>query len=559
MKKYRGIAVSEGYALGPVREWLPNLPEAGTFTHTQSPEKDRPREWARFLQARVGACSHMTELYQQALARVGEHYAGIFKIQLALLQDEELLLRVRRKIMEEGLSAEVAMQAVGEEYGNLFDAMDDEYMRARGADIRDVQRQVLQQLAGDTPLGDGAALPSEEDWPAPYLLAADDILPSQTLALDPGQVLGLILRQGSQMSHAAILARSLGIPAVTGVRDFPRGGGFFAILNGFSGELLRDPGEEEKWEYTRMRQEFEARRQALKTYSGVQTITMDGTPVELMANIGHPDDMTSVRDCGADGIGLFRSEYLFMYCEQMPSEEEQAAAYSAVLQQMQGKKVIIRLLDVGADKQIPYVKMDREENPVMGRRGIRFCLEHRDILMTQLRALLRAAPLGQLGILIPMVVSVEEVRTVRRLLRQAACTLEEEGIAHSTQYEIGVMIETPASVMMGDELAQEVDFFSIGTNDLTQFVMAADLGNPKVGALCSANQEPVRRMLRMAVDSARRAGIWADVCGEAAADPQMTEFLLSIGVRTLSVAPASLLSMRQTIRQQDLTKKSGES
>ena len=549
MKKYRGIAVSEGYALGPVREWLPNLPEAGTFTHTQSPEKDRPREWARFLQDRVWACSHMTELYQQALARVGEHYAGIFKIQLALLQDEELLLRVRRKIMEEGLSAEVAMQAVGEEYGNLFDAMDDEYMRARGADIRDVQRQVLQQLAGDTPLGDGAALPSEEDWPAPYLLAADDILPSQTLALDPGQVLGLILRQGSQMSHAAILARSLGIPAVTGVRDFPRGGGFFAILNGFSGELLRDPGEEEKWEYTRMRQEFEARRQALKTYSGVQTITMDGTPVELMANIGHPDDMTSVRDCGADGIGLFRSEYLFMYCEQMPSEEEQAAAYSAVLQQMQGKKVIIRLLDVGADKQIPYVKMDREENPVMGRRGIRFCLEHRDILMTQLRALLRAAPLGQLGILIPMVVSVEEVRTVRRLLRQAACTLEEEGIAHSTQYEIGVMIETPASVMMGDELAQEVDFFSIGTNDLTQYTLAIDRQNAKLDPIYDAHHPAVLRMIQMTIDNGHQHGCWVGICGELGADTSLTRTFLEMGIDELSVSPSCVLPIRKIIRE----------
>lgn len=499
------------------------------------------------------ACSRMMELYQQALSRVGEHYAGIFKIQLALLQDEDLLTRVRRRILEEGYTAESAIEKTADEYRHLFEEMDDEYLRAREADVQDVKQQVLMQLASSSTLE--SRRETSPAWEEPCILAADDILPSETLHIDASRVRGMILRKGSQISHAAILARSLGIPAVAGVTDLPQSDGLFVIVDGFSGEILADPPKEKITAYAELQSQYEAQRQALKQYSDVKTVTLDGTPVELMANIGHPNDLTGVLDYGADGIGLFRSEYLFMYCDQMPSEEQQAAAYGTVLQQMKGKRVVVRLLDIGADKQVPYVKMDREENPVMGRRGIRFCLEHRDILMTQLRALLRAARLGKLGILIPMVVSGEEIHTVRRLLTEAARELKQEGLAYSDDYELGIMIETPASVMLSPELAREVDFFSIGTNDLTQFVMAADRGNPKVGALCQAGNEAVRRMVRIAVDSARQAGIWVDVCGEAAADPELTEFLLKIGVRSLSVAPPSLLVIRQRVRQIDLSKR----
>lgn len=548
MKVYRGIAVSEGYAIGPVR-YLSSQKENVPLQKTEN----RPQEWSRFLQARMKACSRMMELYQQALSRVGEHYAGIFKIQLALLQDEDLLTRVRRRILEEGYTAESAIEKTADEYRHLFEEMDDEYLRAREADVQDVKQQVLMQLASSSTLE--SRRETSPAWEEPCILAADDILPSETLHIDASRVRGMILRKGSQISHAAILARSLGIPAVAGVTDLPQSDDLFVIVDGFSGEILADPPKEKITAYAELQSQYEAQRQALKQYSDVKTVTLDGTPVELMANIGHPNDLTGVLDYGADGIGLFRSEYLFMYCDQMPSEEQQAAAYGTVLQQMKGKRVVIRLLNIGADKQVPYVKMDREENPVMGRRGIRFCLEHRDILMTQLRALLRAARLGKLGILIPMVVSGEEIHTVRRLLTEAARELKQEGLAYSDDYELGIMIETPASVMLSPELAREVDFFSIGTNDLTQFVMAADRGNPKVGALCQAGNEAVRRMVRIAVDSARQAGIWVDVCGEAAADPELTEFLLKIGVRSLSVAPPSLLVIRQRVRQIDLSKR----
>lgn len=548
MKVYRGIAVSEGYAIGPVR-YLSSQKENVPLQKTEN----RPQEWSRFLQARMKACSRMMELYQQALSRVGEHYAGIFKIQLALLQDEDLLTRVRRRILEEGYTAESAIEKTADEYRHLFEEMDDEYLRAREADVQDVKQQVLMQLASSSTLE--SRRETSPAWEEPCILAADDILPSETLHIDASRARGMILRKGSQISHAAILARSLGIPAVAGVANLPQSEELFVIVDGFSGEILADPPKGKITTYADLQSQYEAQRQALKQYSDVKTVTLDGTPVELMANIGHPNDLTGVLDYGADGIGLFRSEYLFMYCDRMPSEEQQAAAYGTVLQQMKGKRVVIRLLDIGADKQVPYVKMDREENPVMGRRGIRFCLEHRDILMTQLRALLRAARLGKLGILIPMVVSGEEIHTVRRLLAEAARELKQEGLAYSDDYELGIMIETPASVMLSPELAREVDFFSIGTNDLTQFVMAADRGNPKVGALCQAGNEAVRRMVRIAVDSARQAGIWVDVCGEAAADPELTEFLLDIGVHSLSVAPPSLLVIRQRVRQIDLSKR----
>ena len=547
MKLYRGMAVSEGYAIGPVR-YLSSQKENVPLKKTEN----RPKEWARFLQARMKACSHMMELYQQALSRVGEHYAGIFKIQLALLQSAISESRIRRCILEAGYTAESAIEKTADEYRHVFEEMDDEYLRAREADVQDVKQQVLMQLASSSTLE--SRRETSPVWEEPCILAADDILPSETLHIDASRVRGMILRQGSQISHAAILARSLGIPAVAGVADLPHDEDLFVIVDGFSGDILVDPPKEKVAIYADLQRQYEAERQALKQYSDVKTVTLDGTRIELMANIGHPNDLTGVLDYGADGIGLFRSEYLFMYCDQMPSEEQQTAAYGTVLQEMQGKRVIIRLLDIGADKQVPYVKMDREENPVMGRRGIRFCLEHRDILMTQLRALLRAARLGKLGILIPMVVSAEEIHTVRRLLTEAAQALQNEGIPYSGEYELGIMIETPASVMLSPELAKEVDFFSIGTNDLTQFVMAADRGNPKVGALCQAGNEAVRRMVKITVESAQKAGIWVDVCGEAAADPELTEFLLSIGVHSLSVAPPSLLVIRQTIRQIDLTR-----
>lgn len=536
-----GIAASEGYAIGKL------------YIHLEReeiivPKKAQESDWEinRFLQARERACAELGVLYHRAVARVGEHHSSIFKIHLTLLQDQDFFLEVRDYIRENGVTAETAVQEVGQRFFQMFEEMDDDYMKARGADVRDIVSRLLHFLGEERDQEEAAWIPSGMTG----VLAAEEIMPSQTIRLDGEQVEGVITRTGSRTSHSAILARSLHIPAITGVGegfDLLQNGST-VILDGFCGKVIQDPEEEVLLDYQQKMEEYQRQQQVLESYKGMRAVTLDGTVVELCANISHPNDIDEVLDIGADGVGLFRTEFLFMYWGRLPTEEEQFFSYRMVLEQMQGKRVVIRTLDIGADKQVPYLKMEREENPAMGRRSIRFCLENQELFLTQLRALLRAARYGKLSILIPMVVSVEEVLSVRRLLEEAANQLTQEGVPFSREYELGVMIETPSAAIISDLLAPHVDFFSIGTNDLTQFTVAADRENPHVAALCDARQPAVRRLIEIAVKNAVRCGVRVSVCGEAAADPSMTRFLLSLGVRELSMVPASLLEIRHTIQ-----------
>lgn len=542
-----GVAASEGYAIGRL------------YIHLEKAEITVPRkaqdpdlETSRFLQARERACAELGVLYHRALARVGEHHSSIFKIHLTLLQDQDFFLEVRDCIREKGVTAETAVQEVGQRFFRMFEEMDDDYMKARGADVRDIVSRLLWFLLEAKDQREIPWLPEG----AGGILAVEEIMPSQTIRLDAERVEGVITRTGSRTSHSAILARSLHIPAITGVGeafDLLKDGSM-VILDGFRGKVIQDPDEEVLNLYRQKMEEYQRQQKVLESYKGMRAVTLDGTVVDLCANISHPNDMDEVLDIGADGVGLFRTEFLFMYWGRLPTEEEQFFSYRMVLEQMQGKRVIIRTLDIGADKQVPYLKMEREENPAMGRRSIRFCLENQELFLTQLRALLRAARYGKLSILIPMVVSVEEVQSVRKLLEKAANDLEQEGIPYSKEYEFGVMIETPSAALISDLLAPHVDFFSIGTNDLIQFTIAADRENPHVAALCDAHQPAVRRLIEMTVKNATQAGVRVSVCGEAAADPSMTRFLLSLGVQELSVAPASLLEIRHTIQSMNLSK-----
>mgnify|MGYP005792035361 FL=1 len=541
MKIFEGIAASEGYALGKL--FLNLKRDAMTV-----PEKARDPQWeiSRFLQARERAASEISSIYHRALVQVGEHHSDIFKIHLALLQDQDLFLTVRGLIEQKGITAETAVQEAGQMFHRMFEEMDDDYLAARGADVLDITTRVLFYLKEEQEGKQAPWLPVDAEG----VMAADEIMPSQIVQIDSSRIVGLITRSGSRTSHSAILARSMRIPAITGMgENFAQlRDGSMVILDGFTGRLIQDPDEETLKRYQDMAEQYERRQKELEAYKGMKAVTLDGTVIELAANISHPNDMDEVLDAGADGIGLFRTEYLFMCWGRVPTEQEQFSVYRMVLEQMRDKRVVIRTLDMGAEKQLPYLKMEREDNPVMGRRSIRYCLSSQSLFRSQLRALLRAAKFGKLAILIPMVVSVEEILAVRRMLSECAEELEQEGVPYGKNYELGVMIETPSACIISDLLAPHVDFFSLGTNDLSQFVMAADRDNPHVAALCDPHHPAMRRMMEMAIKNGVRAGLRVSVCGEAAADPTMTRFFLAAGVRELSVTSASLMEIRHEIQ-----------
>lgn len=501
---------------------------------------DTAKEIKRFEDARETAKQQLAGLYEKALKEVGEVNAAIFEVHQMMLEDLDYVESITNMIEGQQVNAEYAVASTGDTFSEMFAAMDDDYMRERSADVRDVSNRVVSILQGNG----GNGLDADE----PVILLADDLAPSETVQLDKSKVLSFVTRHGSTNSHTAILARTMNIPALIGV-DFPEDvNGKMGIVDGYEGKIIIDPPVSVMEAYQKKKAEDEEKKRLLQELKGKENITKDGTKINLYANIGSVGDVASVLANDAGGIGLFRSEFLYLESRDYPTEEEQFAAYRKVAEAMAGKKVIIRTLDIGADKQVDYFNLDHEENPAMGYRAIRICLDRRDIFRTQLRALLRASAYGNIGIMYPMIISVDEVKEIKKIVESIKAELTEKGIEYG-EVEQGIMIETPAAVMISDLLAEEVDFFSIGTNDLTQYTLAIDRQNSKLDNIYDSHHPAVLRMIQKTIENGHKAGCWVGICGELGADMTLTETFLKMGIDELSVSPTFVLPIRKLIRE----------
>ncbi len=504
--------------------------------------EDVEQEMARFEQGRKLALQQLQELYEKALKDVGEANAMIFEVHQMMLEDLDYLDSIHYMIKEQQINAEYAVAQTSDNFAEMFASMDDAYMQGRAADVRDISERLLGIL--------GNTQSSTEVLKEPVVIAAEDLAPSETVQFEKDKLLAIVTRQGSANSHTAILARTMDIPAVIQadmVLD-PEYDGKYVIVDGFTGEIYVDPDEETRKRMEEKMAECMAEKELLQEQKGKEDVTLDGKPLKLYANIGNPSDVANVLKNDARGIGLFRSEFLYLESSDFPTEEDQFKAYKAVAENMAGKKVIIRTLDIGADKTVDYFNLDKEENPAMGYRAIRICLKQPEIFKTQLRALYRASNYGQIAIMFPMITSVEEVRKIKEIVEEVKQELTELSVPFK-EVELGVMIETPAAVMVSEELAEEVDFFSIGTNDLTQYTLAVDRQNAKLGDFYNPHHRAVLRMIEMVVKNAHAAGIWAGICGELGADLSLTETFLKMGVDELSVSPSMVLRVRKIVRE----------
>ena len=540
MQVATGKSILNGIAIGPLRVY-----RKAEVRTSQVSGLTPAQEWARFEAACGRAREQLAALYEKALDEVGEDNASIFEIHRMMLEDEDLLEAVKGIIDTQGATAEYAAAATGENFSAAFAAMDDEYMRARAADVKDISRRVVNILAG-----------LEEESPQdslPVILVADDLTPSETVQLDKTRLLGFITRQGSANSHTAILARTMNIPALIGVDFDESWDGRTAILDGYSHCVYIDPAQELLAAMEARRRDDLKQEALLQSLKKKPNVTLDGREIKVYANIGSAGDVGLVLQNDAQGIGLFRSEFIYLDAGDYPSEEQQFAVYRRVVETMAGKKVIIRTLDIGADKRAAYFGLEGEENPALGYRAIRICLTRKEIFKTQLRAILRASAYGAAAVMFPMIISVREVRDARELLEECQAELLAEG-AVPGELEVGIMIETPAAVMLADELAEEVDFFSLGTNDLTQYTLAIDRQNPRLDHLYDPHHPAVLRMIRHTVEAGHRHGCWVGICGELAADQQLTETFLRMGLDELSVSPSAVLPLRKLIRSLDLSK-----
>ena len=540
MTQFSGKSVFGGVAIGKIKVFAKEQ-----MLVRREKVADAEKELERFRTAREKAMEQLGQLYEKALREVGEANAAIFEVHQMMLMDDDYNESVENMIRGNLVNAEYAVAATGDNFAKMFAAMDDDYMRERAADVKDISERVLRELMGCAQQG-GA----EE----PAIIVAVDLAPSETVQMNKDLVLSFVTAQGSLNSHTAILARTMGIPALVGtslpLEDLD---GKLGIVDGFDGVFYVDPDEAL---LTRMREKQAAdleKKRLLQELKGKDNITLDGKKILLYANIGNSKDLANVLGNDAGGIGLFRSEFLYLERDTFPTEEEQFQTYKTVAETMAGKRVIIRTLDIGADKKCDYFEMEQEENPAMGLRAIRICLTRPEIFKTQLRALYRASAFGRIAIMFPMIISVDEVKEIKKILEEVRTELTEQGIAFGTP-EIGIMIETPAAVMMSDELAEEVDFFSIGTNDLTQYTLAIDRQNEKLDRFYDPHHPAVLRQIQMVVDNAHKAGIWAGICGELGADPVLTAQFLKMGVDELSVSPGSILPLRELIRNTDTTK-----
>jgi phosphotransferase system enzyme I (PtsI) len=542
MQVATGKSILNGIAIGPLRIYKKDETET-TVNSSLTPEE----EYARFDAARVKAQEQLGVLYDKALDEVGEENAAIFEIHQMMLEDDDLLDSVKSIIDTQGATAEYAVATAGDNLAAAFAAMEDAYMRARATDIKDISRRVVNILTGQS---DGDLL---DDKPA--ILVADDLTPSETVQLDKSKLLGFITRHGSSNSHTAILARTMNIPALIGVDFQDDWDGKMAVIDGYNSCVYIEPAAELLTAMEEKRSNDLKQEALLQTLKKKPNITLDGREIKVYANIGNASDVGLVIQNDAQGIGLFRSEFIYLDSQDYPTEDQQFLLYKRVVETMAGKKVIIRTLDIGADKQADYFELDKEENPALGYRAIRICLTRKDIFKTQLRAILRASAFGTVSIMFPMVISVREVRDAKELLEECRAELKERGVAMG-EVEIGIMVETPAAVMMAEELAEEVQFFSLGTNDLTQYTLAIDRQNPKLDNFYDSHHPAVLRMIKHTVEAGHRHGCWVGICGELGADQTLTETFLRMGLDELSVSPSAVLPLRKLIRSLDLSKTS---
>lgn len=542
MEVYQGKSVFGGIAIGRISVHKKDEQQVKRV-RIEDPEQ----EILRYRQAKQTAMKQLQGLYQKALKEVGEANAAIFEIHQMMLEDDDYNESVENIIRMQQVNAEYAVASTGDNFAQMFSAMDDDYMRARSADVKDISERVLSVL-GDRSTGIAA---SEE----PVIIVADDLAPSETVQLNKDLVLSFVTVHGSVNSHTAILARTMSIPALIGTAipltdDID---GKVGIVDGKNGCIYVDPDEDTLGRMQQLKLEEQEKKELLQTLKGRENITIDGKKIMLYANIGNSKDLAAVLQNDAGGIGLFRSEFIYLERDTFPTEEEQFQIYRTVAETMAGKPVIIRTLDIGADKKCDYFEMEPEENPAMGCRAIRICLTRPEIFKTQLRALFRASAFGNISIMYPMIISVEEVHRIKEIVTEVKRELTEQGVAFGEPKQ-GIMIETPAAVMMSEELAKEVDFFSIGTNDLTQYTLAIDRQNPKLDAFYDPHHPAVLRMIQMVVENAHKAGIWAGICGELGADTTLTRRFLAMGVDELSMSPGSILPVRKIILETDVTK-----
>ena len=540
MQIYKGKSVFGGIAIGKISVY-----KKDEQLVKRVKIEDADAEMERYTAARNTAAAQLQKLYDKALKEVGEANAAIFEVHQMMLEDEDYNESVENIIRSQMVNAEYAVASTADNFAQMFEAMDDDYMRGRAADVRDISERVITVLAG----GAGSGLDSDE----PVIIAADDLAPSETVQLDKDKVLSFVTAHGSENSHTAILARTMGIPALigTGIDLDESVDGKLGIVDGTNGVVYVDPDAELLEEMKKKQQEEQEKKRLLQTLKGKENITLDGQKVMLYANVGNIKDLGIALQNDAGGIGLFRSEFIYLGQDHYPTEEEQFQIYKTVAETMAGRRVIIRTLDIGADKQCDYFELDKEDNPAMGLRAIRICLTRPEIFKTQLRALFRASVYGNINIMYPMIISVDEVRQIKAIVEEVKAELKEQGIEYGNPAQ-GIMIETPASVMMSRELAEEVDFFSIGTNDLTQYTLAIDRQNSKLDKFFDSHHPAVLRMIQMTVENAHKAGIWCGICGELGADQTLTKDFLAMGVDELSVSPGSILPLRRIILETDV-------
>lgn len=543
MLTLKGKSVFSGISIGPLALFHRN-----TISTAVRPIEDVDAEIARFQKAREEAIGQLKDLYVKAVDKVGEEQAAVFEVHQMMLDDDDYIEGIETKIRDEKMNAEAAVDQTAQEFAEMFRSMEDAYMQARAADVLDISRRVEQQLCG----GPGIDFSNYDH----VIIAADDLAPSETLQLDTDKILGFVTSAGSTNSHTAILARTLGIAAVvsTGTQLHNDVDNMTAIIDGTTGTVYINPDEETMAAMKQKQKEEELRVAALEQVRGVPTVTKDGKKINLYANIGNPGNLPQVLANDAEGIGLFRSEFLYLESSDYPTEDQQFEAYKQAAEALQGKTVVIRTLDIGADKKVDYFQLDPEENPAMGMRAIRICLTRVDLFKTQLRALLRASAYGKIAIMFPMIISVWEVQWCKEILNEVRQELDEKGIAYDKDMEIGIMVETPAAAVMSEELAKEVDFFSIGSNDLTQYTLAIDRQQTQLDAFFDPHHPAVLKLIQMTIENGHKAGIWVGICGELGADLTLTETFLRMGVDELSVSPPSVLPLREKVRSLDLSK-----